>query len=221
MMTHVATYHRLNSRISIILSTLTLMAGQAFAQNLKDLPLEYQTKEYFKSQTKQFQLYTGIDMGMGLGFRASNLSYADATALIDANFTPKIGFFPLKQLLVGGSFDLFGSIASFDAQNSYSLYSQTWGGFMRYYLKGGFFGELQYGRGKGIEERKQSQSVALRQFQTERYSIGVGIANFWASHFNFEVLLKYNNAAGRFDDTRDLYISGVSVNAGIGFSIGR
>lgn len=208
---------------------LTILLGGVFNSPLLYAQLLYSSadddsatnKSYFEQQTKQFSLYAGTDLSMGLGFRASNLSYSDATALIDATATPKIGFFPISQLMIGGNFDFFGSLASFNARDSYALYSQTWGGFLRYYLKGGFFGEAQYSRGRGYERTNQQGVKQVKDFQTERYSIGVGIANFWTEHFNFEVLLKYNSSHGAYNDTRGIYLSSLSLTAGIGFTLGN
>ena len=206
--------------VSVALYPLDLRAQKSFGASQRS-PAEAEDllESYAGRQTQQLGVYIGVDMAMGLGFRTSSLSYSDATAIIDASTTPKVGFFPINRLMVGGNFDFVGSIASFNAADSYAVYSKTWGGFMRYYLKGGFFGELQYNQGQGFERSTKQGLTDTQMFQTERYSVGVGLANFWTKYASFEVLLKYNSSNGQFNDTRDVYLSGLSITAGVGFTI--
>ena len=176
---------------------------------------------YFNKQTKQFNIYTGVDLAMGLGFRTQTLSYTDATALVEGSISPKIGFFPLNRWMIGVAHDIGGSMASFNSWESYTLYTRTWGGFTRYYIKGGLFGELQYGWGKGTENITKDGISNIHSFRSERYTIGLGLAGFWTKNFNFELLLRYSDAHRNTNDNRAIYQSGLSVTAGAGFSLGR
>lgn len=176
---------------------------------------------HFLNQTKQFNIYTGVDLAMGIGFRTQTLSYEDATAIAEGSLTSKIGFFPINRLMIGPSYETVGSMTSFSAWDSYSLSARTWGGIMRYYIKGGLFGEFQYGWGKGKEQFSNDGINTSHNFRSERYTIGLGLAAFWVKNFNFEVLLRYNNATRTINDQRNTYQSGLSVTAGAGFAFSK
>jgi hypothetical protein len=196
---------------------LAALSGWAQAQQAPD-SLKH---GYCSRQTQQFRIWIGADMAFGLGFRASSLSYTDATALVDASASARIGFFPINRLLLSLQADAFGSVASFDAWQSQELSARSFGGALRYYLRGGLFGEAHYGRGRGLETYRHASGLQEQAFRLQRYGLGMGIGNFWGEHFNFELLLRYQHGRGQFSDQRSLLLSGLSLTAGIGFSIGH
>lgn len=185
----------------------------------------HSTPNYFDSQTKRNRFYIGTDFGVGLGFKSESLSITKATTLIDASFTPKIGFFPIKRLLVGGVYDLSSSLTVLEGQNQYYLSNSNYGLFSRYYLKNGLFGEVSYGWGNGYELTQiAGLDLAERNdFDSRRQAYSIGISNFWLKRFNFEILLRYSRVDGNYkeSETESLELSGLAVKAGVGFSIGK
>lgn len=194
----------------------------ALAQE-KEVPSS--TPNYFEFQTKRNHIYVGTDFGVGLGFKSESLTITEATTLVDASFSPKIGFFPVRQLLIGGIYDLSSSLTVLEGQDQYYLTNSAYGIFGRYYLKNGLFAEASYGWGNGYELARIAGSdfSEKNNFDSRRKSLSIGISNYWLKRFNFEVLLRYSQINGNYSssDTRKLEISGLAVKAGVGFSIGK
>jgi len=184
------------------------------------------TVDRFSLQTKAKRCYAGIDFGVGLGFKSSSLSYSNATTLVDASFAPKVGYFPVKQVLVGLSTDISNSLTVLDGQDQYGISNISFHPFVRYYFMKGIFAEGMYGIGRGKETFRggSNDELLTNSFNSKRYSVGLGIANYWLDRCSFELLLSYGNVQGdfaRLDENSPLKISGLSVKAGIGVSIGK
>ncbi|MEN7548673.1 hypothetical protein AAG747_12180 [Rapidithrix thailandica] len=179
--------------------------------------------EMFEFQTKKGSLYAGAVFGVGLGVRSEELNLSTGSALGDAMFNPKVGFYVVDRLQAGISVDMFGSFASISYAESHTLSYYTFNPYVRYYLKSGFFGETQMGWGRGSEQVLNDNEILVKSpFEIQHFSVGAGLGNFWFKQLSLELLLRYTLSSGEFEDTgQHFFIHNLSMTAGIGLHLGR
>ena len=201
---------------------IALLPVMAFGQNEGE---KAETLTNFTSQTQAGRWYIGSDFGVGLGFRNNSLSIADATTVIDASFNPKAGYFLKNKWLVGVSTDISNTIAVLEGQEQYKVSNIAFSPFMRYYFAGGVFAEGMAGIGRGTETSYNTTTRTRDRnvFDSKRYSLGLGISNYWLKRWSFEVLIRYSSYQGDFQQSTasPIQLSGLSVKAGVGVSIGK
>lgn len=216
--------------VVILLFWLPVQAQESDIDSLPDEQydslIRQQEKANFAFQTARRAWVVGLDFGLGLGYRNDDLGLQNSTTLLDIGGCPKIGYFVLPRLLVGLNNDIYASFATFGAKTEYSLYNITIGPMVRYYPTRHLLTEIQYGAGVGHEFSDRGRGVEKRNFGGQRFSAGIGISNFWFKRLNIELIARYNIAAGNFSErdlqqTPTVYFSGLSINAGINFRIGK
>ena len=113
------------------------------------------------------------------------------------------------------------SLSIAEVDEDYFILSSTFGPIVRYYFAKSLYVEGQYGWGSGQQKIKTTDSH-VRDFSTERYSIGFGVAHFWAKRFSFELMMRYSAARGRVlsKDTEQINMTNVGITAGIGYVLG-
>lgn len=177
----------------------------------------------FKLQTAKDKVFIGASFGGGLGsYESYSLSKgADNATLIDGVGNPKIGFFPINRLMIGGNFDYSFAISIAEVEEDYFITSATIGPIIRYYFAKTLYFEGQYGWGRGQQKIKSVDSN-IRDFSAQRYSIGFGVAHFWAKRFSFELMMRYSAARGRIigQNTEQIDMTNIGITAGLGYVFG-
>ena len=175
----------------------------------------------YRRQTAKNQFYLGSSFGLGIGFQNYSLAVANSTPIADGVLNPKIGFFPINRLLIGGTMDYSLSLAISEGQSNYEVHTQTFGTFARYYVTKTLFLEGQYGWGTGKEIKNEPSTK--QAFSAQRYSVGFGVAHFWAKRISFELMMRYSGAKGTgLDvDSNTIHLSNLGITAGIGYVIGK
>ena len=86
-------------------------------------------------------------------------------------------------------------------------------GLGRYYIKNPFFVEAGIGYGLGEEKKFINDIKLVQDFSSYKYSIGIGMVNFWSKHIKFGILLRFNSTFE--SDKFSLY--GANVSTGIAY----
>jgi hypothetical protein len=211
-------------RLLIFLMVL-VQSFPSWAQNLAQLDSIEEANErlYFANQTSRRQLWLGVGFGMGMGIRSNSVVIGSSTALLDINASPSVSVFLAERWLLGINYDLYVSVANFGYESQYRVLLQTVSPSVRYYYRArGVFSEVKYGWGYGSERFDENHVLEERTFSGNRLSVGMGFGNFWMSHVNFELLLKYTRYDGNYRSQQErVLLNGLNFTAGINIHLGK
>ncbi len=178
-------------------------------------------KEIFQWQTQKGRWMTGSNFGMGLGFLNESLTFNESIVFLDVTFNPKAGYFLQDKWVVGLCYDYYATVSSFGEENDYSIFSHVFSAYTRYYLPGGFFGELQGGWGPGRDRYRAENILEIVKFDSVKYSTGLGIGNFWGQRVNYEIMVRYSHTTNTYGNGESAVLQRLSIVAGVNVALGK
>jgi hypothetical protein len=217
-------FSKTNNLFPVCILYASFWLGLALTANAQSDTLDwFSEKEYLAFQTKKGHFFTNASFGIGAGLRSENSnsfsSLVGSEILIDANASPKLGYFVANKFVVGASAELLGSVVTYSVNDSYNIFISTGGVFGRYYSKGGVFGEFFAGVGNGRESDQVDGMIEENRFRSARVSGAVGVGLFWFKHVNFEFSFRFGRVWNTFDDpNKNFALNNLNVNSGIGIT---
>ncbi|MDW7692585.1 hypothetical protein R9C00_12385 [Flammeovirgaceae bacterium SG7u.111] len=211
----------LSNKTFLLVFFVFILCTQLQAQKTDSLK-HVDERENFLHQTSKYNIFVGVNFGLGLGVRNQNTSLNESTVLFDFNINPKVGFYPFRRLMVGVAYDYYTSLASINYSNNYQFNFQSLNGFTRYYFPKGMFGEAQLGWGNGSERLSTTPNPFTESLTGTKFSLGLGVGNFWGKNYHLEILARYIGIFGQYkivDD--DFYINGLKITAGLTYGFGK
>ncbi|MEM1135224.1 MAG: hypothetical protein AAGI07_05245 [Bacteroidota bacterium] len=194
---------------------LLLLSTSALSQQDSTYLFDEEQRNYLHF-SRQGNVITGLDFGIGLGVRNQNINFESATAIVDFNVSPKVGYFITNGVVTGVDFDYFGSVATFNFQNEYRFLLKSYNLYLQYYSPSGFTAEISGGYGNGSEKFVTNGSENIVKFEGYRYGLAVGISNYWSKKLAFSILLRYAGSQGSYKEIEEsFFINGLSINAGV------